>query len=79
MKDLCDAALSFSIDCLRSGGSFVCKFYTGEEDKDLELRLKKVFQFVRRVKPSASHSESREMYFVAKKKYSNVDRKTVFV
>ncbi|KAK7754015.1 2' O-ribose methyltransferase [Diatrype stigma] len=63
--DLCLAALRFASDTLRSGGHFVCKFYQGNEDKSLEMRLKKMFGKVHREKPESSRSESREAYFVA--------------
>lgn len=65
---LCDAALMFSLESLRKGGSFVCKFYTGSDDRILEERLKRVFKRVFRVKPSATRKESREAYFVGLKK-----------
>ncbi|KAI1408442.1 23S ribosomal RNA methyltransferase [Hypoxylon sp. FL1857] len=63
--DLCLAALQFASDTLKAGGHFVCKFYQGAEDKDLELKLKKMFAKVLREKPDSSRSESREAYFVA--------------
>ncbi|KAI0833113.1 23S ribosomal RNA methyltransferase [Hypoxylon sp. FL0890] len=63
--DLCLAALQFASDTLKAGGHFVCKFYQGAEDKDLELKLKKMFAKVHREKPDSSRSESREAYFVA--------------
>ncbi|KAI0143861.1 ribosomal RNA methyltransferase MRM2 [Hypoxylon sp. NC0597] len=63
--DLCLAALQFASDTLKTGGHFVCKFYQGAEDKDLELKLKKMFEKVHREKPDSSRSESRESYFVA--------------
>ncbi|KAI1462588.1 23S ribosomal RNA methyltransferase [Annulohypoxylon moriforme] len=63
--DLCLAALQFASDTLKSGGHFVCKFYQGAEDKDLELKLKKMFAKVHREKPDSSRSESRESFFVA--------------
>ncbi|OTB08965.1 hypothetical protein M426DRAFT_129843 [Hypoxylon sp. CI-4A] len=63
--DLCLAALQFASDTLKSGGHFVCKFYQGPEDKDMELKLKKMFGKVHREKPDSSRSESRESYFVA--------------
>ncbi|OTA70395.1 ribosomal RNA methyltransferase MRM2 [Hypoxylon sp. EC38] len=63
--DLCLAALQFASDTLKTGGHFVCKFYQGAEDKDLELKLKKMFTKVHREKPDSSRSESRESYFVA--------------
>ncbi|KAI1159251.1 23S ribosomal RNA methyltransferase [Nemania serpens] len=70
--DLCLAALQFASDTLRTGGHFVCKFYQGSEDKDLELKLKKLFGKVHREKPESSRSESREGYFVALRRKGNV-------
>ncbi|KAF7904942.1 uncharacterized protein EAF01_005464 [Botrytis porri] len=63
--DLCNAALHFAFDTLRPGGHFVCKFYQGAEDKELELKLRKMFAMVHREKPESSRSESKEAYFVA--------------
>ncbi|RYC61702.1 hypothetical protein CHU98_g4501 [Xylaria longipes] len=54
--DLCLAALEFASDTLRVGGHFVCKFYQGSEDKDLELKLKKMFGKVHREKPESSRN-----------------------
>ncbi|PRT54143.1 rRNA methyltransferase 2, mitochondrial [Wickerhamiella sorbophila] len=76
--DLCDAALLFCIECLRPGGSFVCKFYTGDEDQALQKRLQAVFKTVRRAKPTACRPESREAYFVALNKRKNVVKSDVF-
>ncbi|KAK6951198.1 hypothetical protein Daesc_007729 [Daldinia eschscholtzii] len=70
--DLCLAALQFASDTLKAGGHFVCKFYQGSEDKDLELKLKKMFEQVHREKPEASRSESRESFFVALRRKDNV-------
>ncbi|KAH8820982.1 cell division protein ftsj [Xylogone sp. PMI_703] len=63
--DLCAAALRFSYDTLRIGGHFVCKFYQGAEDKQLETQLKKLFSTVYREKPESSRNESKEAYFVS--------------
>ncbi|KAL7815471.1 FtsJ-like methyltransferase domain-containing protein [Trichoderma aethiopicum] len=63
--DLCEAALQFASDTLKPGGHFVCKFYTGAEDKQLEKKLKLLFSKVYREKPEASRAESKEAYFVA--------------
>ncbi|PSS27413.1 hypothetical protein M430DRAFT_23866 [Amorphotheca resinae ATCC 22711] len=63
--DLCAAALQFARDTLKVGGHFVCKFYQGGEDKELEGQLKKMFRAVHREKPESSRSESKEAYFVA--------------
>ncbi|KAJ6140095.1 Ribosomal RNA large subunit methyltransferase E [Penicillium samsonianum] len=62
--DLCHAALRFSSDVLKAGGHFVCKFYQGAEDKELELQLKELFKKVHRLKPESSRSESKEAFFV---------------
>ncbi|KAI1762877.1 23S ribosomal RNA methyltransferase [Hypoxylon sp. FL1150] len=70
--DLCLAALQFASDALKTGGHFVCKFYQGSEDKDLELKLKKMFAKVHREKPDSSRSESRESYFVALRRKGDV-------
>ncbi|KAJ4155753.1 hypothetical protein LMH87_000984 [Akanthomyces muscarius] len=63
--DLCDAALHFAEETLKTGGHFVCKFYQGSEDKLLEQRLKRMFSKVHREKPESSRNESKEAFFVA--------------
>lgn len=68
----------FAIKNLRNNGSFLCKFYTGDEDADLEKRLKKVFKKVFRVKPKASRAASREAYLVGLKKKEVKDIAAVF-
>ncbi|KAE8348117.1 FtsJ-like methyltransferase-domain-containing protein [Aspergillus coremiiformis] len=62
--DLCRAALHFSFEVLKAGGHFVCKFYQGAEDKDLEKQLGGLFQKVHRLKPESSRNESKEAYFI---------------
>ncbi|OOQ86586.1 21S rRNA (uridine(2791)-2'-O)-methyltransferase MRM2 [Penicillium brasilianum] len=64
LQDLCNAALQFSSKVLKAGGHFVCKFYQGAEDKELEKQLKDMFQRVHRLKPESSRSESKEAFFV---------------
>ncbi|EDN94710.1 hypothetical protein SS1G_10584 [Sclerotinia sclerotiorum 1980 UF-70] len=71
--DLCAAALRFAFDTLKPGGHFVCKFYQGSEDKQLELQLKKLFSAVHREKPESSRSESKEAFFVALRRKTEVD------
>jgi 23S rRNA U2552 (ribose-2'-O)-methylase RlmE/FtsJ len=58
MQDLCSAALEFAEDTLKTGGHFICKFYQGSEDKQLEMELKKLFRTVHREKPESSRSVS---------------------
>jgi hypothetical protein len=54
--DLCQAALQFGFNVLKTGGHFVCKFYQGAEDKALEIQLKRLFQKVHRLKPESSRN-----------------------
>ncbi|KAK4548893.1 hypothetical protein LTR36_008666 [Oleoguttula mirabilis] len=75
--DLCLAALEFCHDTLATGGNFLCKFYQGEEDKQFELRLKKLFEKVHRIKPDSSRKESKEAYFVALRRKAGVAREAV--
>ncbi|KAJ9648932.1 2' O-ribose methyltransferase [Coniosporium tulheliwenetii] len=76
--DLCNAALNFSFDTLRTGGHFLCKFYQGAEDKALEKTLKKLFEKVHREKPESSRSESKEAYFVALRRKEDPLKEEVF-
>lgn len=76
--DLADAALVTAIDLLKPRGNFVCKLYTGKEDKLFEKRLGKVFQRVNRFKPAASRNESKELYFIGLGKKNHVDKLDVF-
>lgn len=54
IQDLCHAALQFSFNVLKTGGHFICKFYQGAEDKELEEHLRKLFRKVHRLKPESS-------------------------
>lgn len=76
--DLCMAALSFSYDTLKTGGSFLCKYYQGQDDKEFETRLKTLFEKVHRIKPDSSRKESREAYFLAMRRKAGVPREQVF-
>ncbi|KAH6617321.1 FtsJ-like methyltransferase-domain-containing protein [Chaetomium tenue] len=70
--DLCHAALTFASETLKPGGSFVCKFYQGAEDKAFEKLLRQMFVRVHREKPDASRKESREAFFVARDRIGEV-------
>ncbi|KAK9376458.1 FtsJ-like methyltransferase-domain-containing protein [Lipomyces chichibuensis] len=76
--DLCNSALAFALDTLKAGGHFICKFYSGAEDVDLERRLRKAFDVVKREKPRASRSESREQYFVSKSRKKTVTKQDLY-
>ncbi|PIG87331.1 hypothetical protein AARAC_010823 [Aspergillus arachidicola] len=75
--DLCRAALQFSFEVLKAGGHFVCKFYQGAEDKDLEKQLKRLFQKVHRLKPESSRNESKEAYFIGLERKQHATRHEV--
>ncbi|KAK9472603.1 O-ribose methyltransferase [Dipodascopsis tothii] len=77
--DLCDAALTFAVDMLKVDGHFVCKFFSGPEEKLLEARLKRMFRTVKRNKPEASRKASREMFFVATRRKKNVSYEDVYL
>lgn len=65
---LCYVALDFARATLNSGGSFVCKVFEGAEDRELFSSMERTFAKVKRVKPDASRSHSRETYFLGLKK-----------
>ncbi|CAG8559722.1 6590_t:CDS:2 [Paraglomus occultum] len=62
--DLCEAALSLAQETLGPGGTFLCKFLMGENDKELRTKLERNFRKVLYKKPEASRKESSEGYFV---------------
>jgi 23S rRNA (uridine2552-2'-O)-methyltransferase len=62
---LCELALEFAQEVLKTGGAFVCKVQRGGTEGDLLKLMKKNFRDVRHVKPPASRSDSAEMYVVA--------------
>jgi 21S rRNA (uridine2791-2'-O)-methyltransferase len=76
-QDLCLAALEFCYDTLATGGHFLCKFYQGAEDHALEMRLRKLFEKVHRIKPDSSRKESKEAYFVGLRRKTGVPREAV--
>jgi 23S rRNA U2552 (ribose-2'-O)-methylase RlmE/FtsJ len=78
LQDLCNSALQFSYSTLKIGGHFVCKFYQGAEDRELEKKMKAMFHKVAREKPEGSRSESKEAYMVGIKRLAKVDREAVF-
>jgi 23S rRNA (uridine2552-2'-O)-methyltransferase len=67
--ELCTTVLDFSAGpVLRQGGSLLCKFLRGSDDKELMDEAKALFSDVRFIKPKASRDESTEMYMLARNK-----------
>lgn len=62
---LCELALDFAQDVLRTGGAFVCKVQRGGTEGELLKMMKTSFRDVKHVKPPASRADSAEMYVVA--------------
>lgn len=66
--DLCQSVLSFSHRFLAPGGSLLCKYYQGQDEKEWLGQLREYFGEVKNVKPKSSRSESKEVYVLAMKR-----------
>jgi len=64
--ELCETALKIAIVGLVKGGNFVCKIFEGEGIQDFFKKVEQNFSFVKRYKPLASRSESREIFIIGK-------------
>lgn len=64
--ELADAALSFAIRALRSGGDFLVKVFQGPEYRAFLQRVASHFEGVKGVKPRASTASSPEIYVLAR-------------
>jgi 23S rRNA (uridine2552-2'-O)-methyltransferase len=62
---LAEAAADFAREVLAPGGAFLCKVLQGGTEATLLAKLKRDFVAVKHVKPSASRSDSRELYLLA--------------
>jgi 23S rRNA (uridine2552-2'-O)-methyltransferase len=65
VMSLCEAALEFSLEVLKPGGTFLCKVLRGGTERLLLETLKRRFVKVIHVKPPASRADSAEMYVLA--------------
>lgn len=59
------SAMSFSLQVLKPGGSFLTKLWYGSRVSELHALLKKFFPIVREVKPPASRCHSAEIFLFA--------------
>lgn len=64
--ELCETALDITKTNLNKGGSFLCKIFEGEGIQEFFKKVEESFGFVKRYKPLASRSESREIYIIGK-------------
>tara|TARA_A100001388_G_scaffold270306_1_gene247667 strand:- start:298 stop:876 length:579 start_codon:yes stop_codon:yes gene_type:complete len=62
MKSLLEIEISIVDKFLQIGGKYLCKCFEGESLDFLVENLKERFKFVKRLKPEASRSISRELY-----------------
>lgn len=62
---LAEAAIYFAREILAPGGVFIAKVFQGGTESQLLADLKRDFAVVRHVKPSASRSDSAELYVMA--------------
>jgi 23S rRNA (uridine2552-2'-O)-methyltransferase len=62
---LVEAAADFAHEVLAPGGSFLAKVLQGGTEAALLIALKRDFKSVKHVKPSASRSDSAELYLLA--------------
>jgi len=62
---LIDAAIDFTLDSLKPGGSFVAKAFQGAGTSEVLGRLRRHFAKVNYVKPKASRQDSSELFLVA--------------
>ena len=60
-----EAAYYFAAEVLSPGGAFVAKVFQGGAQSDLLKEMKKSFDKVKHIKPSASRKESSEQFIVA--------------
>lgn len=65
--NLVQAALTFALAHLNTGGHFVAKLLQGGQEKELAAHLRQHFAEVRFFKPEASYADSSEIYIVAKR------------
>ncbi|MBH90160.1 MAG: 23S rRNA methyltransferase [Magnetovibrio sp.] len=63
---LCEAALFFAYEVLAPNGTFVAKVLQGGTEDEMLNSMKQKFKTVKHSKPSASRTESSEIYVVAR-------------
>ncbi len=67
--ELCEKCLEIAKTNLIKGGNFVCKIFEGEGIQNFFKKVEENFNFVKRYKPLASRSESREIFIIGKNFY----------
>lgn len=65
---LCELALDFSRNHLKTGGCFLVKVFQGAGYQEFTAQMREVFQSVQVRKPDASRNRSSEIYLLGKNK-----------
>ena len=65
---LCEAVLDFCKTHLQEGGSLLCKYLRGSDEKEFLQSVSLEFEDVKTVKPKASRLESSEIFLLARRK-----------
>lgn len=66
--DLCELALDFATQHLKSGGAFLVKVFQGAGYQEFLTAMRQVFGVVQTRKPDASRNRSSEIYLLGKNK-----------
>ena len=65
---LCELALDFARNHLKTGGSFLVKVFQGAGYQEYLTEMRSLFQTVQTRKPDASRNRSSEIYLLGKNK-----------
>ena len=65
---LCELALDFASQHLKTGGSFLVKVFQGAGYQEYTAAMREIFASVQTRKPDASHNRSSEIYLLGKNK-----------
>lgn len=65
LMELSNKALTFAKKVLKPGGNFICKASTGGEEQLFKMRLQRLFEEVKFIKPDSSFKDSTEIFIVA--------------
>jgi len=65
---LCELALDFAVNHLKTGGSFLVKVFQGAGYQEYMAAMREIFGMVQTRKPEASRNRSSEIYLLGKNK-----------
>jgi ftsJ-like methyltransferase len=65
---LCELALDFAFQHLKTGGSFLVKVFQGAGYQEYTAAMREIFASVQTRKPDASRNRSSEIYLLGKNK-----------